>query len=441
MALTTEMFSLPEIGRQARLAVAVGAAALLLAACSSASTSTSTSTSKVSSVPIGVVNALTGSDASAGLDTMRGAELAVQIINGTYPDIPLPFAATAGLPNLGGAKIKLFTMDSQSSPQTGASAVSQLVSADHVAAIEGGYASADTQTESAQADRLGIPFVNGASSAGSLTQRGLTWFFHVGPTDLNFGQQMFAFLKQEAAAGHPVSKIAILHTNDPYGNGVEQVTKTLAAQAGYTVVADVAYDAKSTTDLTPEVEKIRAANPDVLFDSSYTADAILLMQTLNRLSYYPGMILAYGAGFSDPTFLPTLKSLAEGVMSRAAWSVEIPNVASKMVAAMFQKEYGRPMTENSARSFTAMMALATAINNAASITPSKILSALESVNIPAKDLIVPWQGVKFNSSHQNIYATGIVQQVQGDAYNVIYPPQYAVAKAVWPLSVARSHPF
>ncbi len=431
------------VGRAIRVAAGVSIAALVLAACSSSSHSASSKPS-VSSTPsgktvtIGVVNDETGADASAGLDTLHGAELAVQIINGKYPNISLPFAATAGLPNLGGATIKLIAMDTQDSPQVGASDVSQLVTSDHVSAIEGGYASADTQTMSAQADRLGVPFVNGASSAVSLTQRGLKWFFRTGPTDLTFGQGMFGLLKQEASAGHPVTKIAILHTNDTYGSGVEQVTRQLASQAGYQVVADVAYDAKSTTDLTPEVEKIRSAHPDVLFDSSYTKDAILLIQTMNRLGYDPGMILAYGAGFSDPTFLPTLGKGAEGVMSRAAWSVDIPNPASKAVATLFQKQYGRPMTENSARSFTAMMTLAIAINNARSTKPTDILSALEAVNIPAKDLIMPWPGVKFDSSHQNVYASGIVQQVQGGAYKVVYPSSVAVAQPSWPLSVART---
>lgn len=417
------------------------AGVVLLSGCGSTSkaavSTSTTSAAPVASVVIGAVNSETGSDASAGLDTLHGSELAVQIINGKYPDIALPFAATAGLPNLGGAKIKLITMDSQGSPQVAASDVSQLVTSDQVSAITGGYASAVTQTGSAEADRLGVPFVNGASSALSLTQRGLKWFFRTGPTDLTFGEAMFGLLKQEAAAGHSVSRIAILHTNDTYGNGVESVTKQLAAEAGYQIVADVAYDPKSTTDLTPEVLSIRAAHPDVLIDSSYTNDAILLMQDMSQFNYYPGMILAYGAGFSDPTFLPTLGSKATGVMSRAAWNVGIPNPASKAVAAMFQTEFGRPMTENSARSFTATMALAMAINNARSTKPAAILSALESLNVPSKDLIVPWSGIKFDATHQNIDAAGVIQQALGGKYQVVYPPNVAVTAPIWPLSSAR----
>jgi hypothetical protein len=61
-------------------------------------------------------------------------------------------------------------------------------------------------------------------------------------------------------------------------------------------VADVAYDAASATDLT---------NYGAFFASISTSDAILpCRQALNRLGYYPPMILAHGASFSDQIFLP-----------------------------------------------------------------------------------------------------------------------------------------
>lgn len=387
-------------------------------------------------VVIGAVNALTGASASADTDTLHGAQLAAQIIDSKHPGINLPLATGNGLPKMHGAKIKIVPMDTQGSPETAASDVSTLVTSDRAAGIVGAYSSSETQAASARAERYGVPFINGASSAPSLTQRGLKWFFRVGPTDMTFGEGMFGLLHEQSAAGHPIHRIAILHTNDTYGNGVDQVTKQLAVQNGYQVVADESYD-KTTSDLTPEILAIRAAHPDVLFDSSYTSDAILLVKGLNQFHYYPSAVLGYGAGFSDPTFLPTLGPLAKGLMSRAAWSPEIPNAASQAVAQLFQQTYHRPMTENSARSFTALMTLAMAINNAGSTDPGKVQHALETINVPAKDLIMPWAGVRFDSSHQNSDAQGIVQQVQGGSYRVVYPAGSAVTKVAWPVTAAQ----
>lgn len=417
---------------------ALTASALLLAAgCSSspgsATLSGSGSGSSAQTVSIGTVSSLTGTDASSGLDVLRGEELAVQIINGSYPGLKLPFAATPGLPALGGAKLKLVTEDDAGSPQTAASAVNTLVTEDHVSAIVGGYSSAVTANASQQADRLQVPFVNGASSADSLTSRGLQDFFRVGPEDATFAASMFGLLKQEEAAGHPVHTIAILHTNDTYGDGVEADTKAQAAAAGLKVVADIAYDS-TTTDLSPEILQLKAKNPDVLFDSSYTSDAILLIRGMNTLGWHPQMLFAYGAGFSDPTFLPTLKNAADGVMSRASWSDELPNPTSQAVAKMFQQEFKLPMTENSARSFESVMAVAVAINNAKSTQPSAVAAALRNIDIPASQLITPWTDIKFNSDGQNTGASGIVQQVQDGVYKVVYPKQAAVAKVIWPMT-------
>jgi branched-chain amino acid transport system substrate-binding protein len=95
------------------------------------------------------------------------------------------------------------------------------------------------------------------------------------------------------------------------------------------------------------------------------------------------------------------------------------------------------MTENSARNFTAMMTLAMAINNAGSTDPNKVLHALKTIDVPASDLIMPWSGVAFDSHHQNTKAEGILQQVQGGRYEVVYPGKAAVTKVIWPLTAAQ----
>src|SRR5258707_14901164 len=58
-------------------------------------------------VKIGVIYPLSGNAASAGQSAKDAVELGVEIVNGVHPGLGLPLAATAGLPNLGGAKIAL----------------------------------------------------------------------------------------------------------------------------------------------------------------------------------------------------------------------------------------------------------------------------------------------------------------------------------------------
>ena len=385
---------------------------------------------------IGALDALTGSGASAGLDTIRGAQLAVDVIDHGGSGISLPLAGK-GLPGLGGAKVKLVTGDTRGNPRLAAQEVDHLVTVDHVVAITGCYASADTEAASARAEQLQIPFVNGASSAPSLTQRGLQWFFRTGPTDATFADGLFGFLEQQKAAGRQTKRVAILHTTDVYGTGVDLVSRAEAAQHDDLVVADIGYVA-ATADLTPELRQVEAARPDVLLAASYTSDALLLVRTLRSLDYYPDALLGYGAGFSDPTLVPTLGSAAEGIFTRAAWSPDAiaPNSASTAVARLFQQRFRQPMTENSARSFTATMALAQAISNGRSRHQDDIRRSLLSLDIPGDQTIMPWRGVRFDATNQNVETEGLIEQIRKGRYRVVYPEAAATIAPAWPLRSA-----
>src|SRR5260370_12214169 len=69
-------------------------------------------------VKIGVIYPLTGNAASAGQSAKDAVNLAAEIVNTAHPELKnLPLGATAGLPNLGGAKIELAPADHQGNPQ------------------------------------------------------------------------------------------------------------------------------------------------------------------------------------------------------------------------------------------------------------------------------------------------------------------------------------
>ncbi|HEX5494440.1 MAG TPA: ABC transporter substrate-binding protein [Mycobacteriales bacterium] len=388
---------------------------------------------------IGIVDPTTGSNASTGQDTENGSLLAAEIVNGKHPDIALPLAKGAGLPNLGGAKLKMITADSKGDPTTGASEAQRLITDQKVVAELGSYQSAVTTTASAAAERLKVPFVNGASSSVSLTQRGLNYFFRTGPHDLTFGESFFSLLKDKPN-GRTVKNIAILHTNDAFGTNGAKVTEQLAQNNNFTVVKDIGYPVDAT-NLDSQVQQIKAANPDALFVLSFVADSIVLSGTFKKFNYLPPAVLGYGAGFSDPAFVKGAENAANaaGFIRRTSWSPDIAaqNPTAEKIAQMFQKQFGAPMTENSARSFTAALTLAMAINNAKSTDPNKIRAALQNINVAGRDTIMPWDGVKFDENHQNSGARGVLEQFLGGAWHVIYPKDVATKQVVWPIQDAR----
>ena len=96
----------------------------------------------------------------------------------------------------------------------------------------------------------------------------------------------------------------------------------MAKEQGYKVIEKISYKAKTTT-LSSEVQRLKAKNPDVLLPSSYTADAYLFLNTAKELDYNPKLLVAQNAGYTDPKFIDTMGSKAEGVITRSPFNTDL----------------------------------------------------------------------------------------------------------------------
>jgi branched-chain amino acid transport system substrate-binding protein len=387
-------------------------------------------------IKIGVIYPLTGPGAAVGGELRSALELAADIINNGAPGVPgLPFAAGKGLPGLKGAKIKLVFADHQANPQTGATEAERLITQEKVVALVGCYNSAVTATASQVAERAGIPFLNAESSSASLTARGFKWFFRTTPHDDLFVHNAFQFLKElEAKKGIKPAAVATLNENGLWGTETTKLQAKLAPEFKMNLVKQVLYPAK-TTQLTSEVQTLKAANPNLVLQSSYTADAILSMKTYKELGFSPDMILANNAGFTDTDFIKTLGKDAEFVITREVWALDLAgrNPLIKQANDLFNSRYKINFTGNSSRAFTGLMVLADALNRAASVEPEAIRAALAATDIPGSKLIMPWQGVKFDATGQNTLGQGILVQIIDGKYNTVWPFAMASREVTWPM--------
>ncbi|WP_086559072.1 ABC transporter substrate-binding protein [Streptomyces africanus] len=385
-------------------------------------------------VTLGFLAPLSGPAATVGADTRRGAELAVKIVNDDAAAIPLPLGPGEGLPRADHARIRLLSADTAASGTTGAGQLERLVRGRGAVAVAGGYESAVTRSAGARAEELRIPFVNGGSSAASLTERGLDWFFRTGPSDLGYGRVVFSLLKERQSEGTAVRRIAVVHTDDQYGEDGSGMIKRLASQVDGDVVADVEVSARST-DLSGAVAEVRGSAPDVVLTLLYTPQALALSEEARAVSYEPPALMAFGGGYADPAFVRTEGGDAEGICSRFAWSADLAthNPAARAVADLYRRTYRSPMNDDAARAFTAVMTLAQAVDEAASPSPADIRSALVNLDVPGRDTIMPWDGVKFDDNHQNTGARGVVEQIQKGRYRLVYPFDVARARLRWPM--------
>ena len=386
-------------------------------------------------IRIGVIYPLTGAAASTGLELKNALDLAVDLINNGTKGLNLPLTTTGGLPNLKGAKIRLIVGDHQGNPQTGATEAERLISQEKVVALIGCYFSNVTNTASQVAERNGIPFVNPESSSATLTQRGFKWFFRTTPHDELFVANFFEFLKDvEKKKSISVKRIALFNENTLFGTETTKIEEKLAGEQKYPIVEKIIYPAKSA-QLTSEVQRIKAANPDLIMQSSYLGDAILSMKTYKELGVSPDAILANDAGFNDSEFLKTLGKDGEYVLSREVWALDLAskNPLIKQLNDLYFERYKTNFNGNSARTFTGMMILAEAINRAGSTKPEAVQKALAETDIAGAKLIMPWKGVKFDATGQNTLGTGIIVQVQDGKYVTVWPFDMASKDVIWPM--------
>jgi branched-chain amino acid transport system substrate-binding protein len=384
-------------------------------------------------VKIGVIYPLTGNAASAGQSARDAVHLGAEIVNTAHPELKnLPLGATAGLPGLGGAKIELDEADHQGNPQVGQQQTLRLITEDHVAALLGSYHSSVSLVATAVAERQGVPFLVADSVAANITGRGFKWTFRTTPYAPDFAKAYALFLTEVKKSGRKVDKIAVVHENTDYGTSVSASVLDAAKAANINVAADIAYSANSS-DVTAQVLQLKSAEPDAVIFISYSADTILYFRTMKNLDYLPPLIIGDDAGFSDPSFIPNVGDLAQGAVNRSAFDIGKPGSNSFIVNGMFKAKYGRDLDDTSARWMQGFLVLADAINRAGSTDPEKIQSALKAANLNAGQLMIGYNGVKFDDTGQNTLASTFLIQLQGKQYYSIWPDDRATNKLELPM--------
>ncbi|MGH7708660.1 MAG: ABC transporter substrate-binding protein [Vulcanimicrobiaceae bacterium] len=386
-------------------------------------------------IVIGSILPLTGPSAQTGAGLQAAQQLAADLVNGSVA-YPLPGTGHSGLPRLGHAKIKLVFADSQGKPDLARAAAEALITHDHAVALMGAYISSTTATASQVAERYGIPFLNADSSAPSLTERGLHWFFRISPNDATFGKNFYQFLDDMKQRQHvSASRVAIVGEDGLFGTGAGDAEAAFAKQFGYDVVTRISYPA-TTTEVNAEVQRVKDAKPDVVMIASYLPDSLLFMHGFKQQDVSLKAILAQDAGFVDPGFIKTLGRDAEGIFTREVFSLEIKhrNPAVPAIAKLFGQRFGgKPLDGNTARDFMGVLVLADVIDRAGSTKPDAIRAALVATDIPGNRTLMPWKGIKFDSHGQNAEGSGIIEQIQNGKYETVWPFDIATKPVIWPM--------
>jgi branched-chain amino acid transport system substrate-binding protein len=385
-------------------------------------------------VKVGVLFPLTGNSAASGGEAKAAVEVAAGIVNTAHPELKdLPLGATAGLPNLGGARIEPIFVDHRGDPSVAQSLAQRLIISDKVTALFGSYQSSTAMTATAVAERYGVPFVVADSVAANITGRGFRFTFRVTPVASNFADSYMRFLQDQKKAGRTVETIAIVNENTDYGSSVGDAIAAEAKKVGIPVALRIPYSANGP-DVSAQVLQLKQANPSVAMFVSYASDAILFMRTMKSLDYLPPMIIGDSAGFSDPSFLPAVGVISQGLVNRSVWSLGPPGSLSAGVNAVYKAKTGNEIGDVSGRSAQAFLVLADAINRAGTTDPAKVQAALQATNLSRSAMFIGYRGVRFDDTGQNVESATYLTQLQGKDYTTVWPPEPGTAKVAWPMT-------
>jgi len=402
-------------------------------------------------IKIGVIYPLTGGAAASGRELRAGAELAAEIANNVMADLSMTMAKNSGIKAMGGAKIKLVFKDHEGNPTLGADLAKKLILDDKVHGILGCYHSSVTKTVSAVCEQYGVPMINGSSTSPDLTMRGFKWFWRTTPHDKWFTKDLFEFLKGltegkvkgvQAVPKKDIEAVAAACENTEWGSLVTEMIKLFAGEYDFNLRKTLLY-ADKATDLSSEVRSMKAARPDVMLFASYTSDAILMVKTLKAEKASPKIIWGQNAGFETPEFRNTLGDDIVGILTRTVFLpqvVEVKKIAGQ-VNQMYKAKTGNDLSGASARSFTGLQAWVHVLEKAGSTKPADIQKAANAIEIPGDELVVPWAGVKFSTTGdelgQNILGSGLIGQYQKAkdgkvVLEIVYPFDVVTADMIYP---------
>ena len=385
-------------------------------------------------VVIGATDPMSGANAQIGVDAQHAFNTALDIINNDV-DLDIIMARGAGLPGLGGGKLRLVIADHQSDPQKGRAEAERLITREKVSALIGTYQSSVAVTVSQTAERYRTPFLSADNSSPSLHRRGLKYYFRAAAHDEMFSKAMFDFFDDLKKKGHKIETLALFHEDTIFGTDSANTQQALAKERGYKILTAIKYRANSPS-LTAEVQQLKAADADVLMPSSYTTDSILLVKTMSELGYKPKAIVAQAGGFSEKALYDAVGDKLEAVISRASFSLD---VAQKRPAVgkfndMFKAHSGKDLNDVTSRQVMGLLVLAEAIDRAKSADGERIREALVATDIPGDKTIMPWKRVKFDAMGQNNDCDPVLLQYLKGKFVTIFPPHEAVAEAIWPIN-------
>lgn len=314
-------------------------------------------------IKIGMIASLNGDQQPWGIDSMRGAQLAVKEFN------------DAG--GKDGKMVELIVEDTGSKPEGGKSATEKLVGKDKVLAVVGEVASGITIPAGQVCQENGVPIVAVGATRVDLTQKGGA-IFRACFTDNFQGAAMAKFAYDDLG----LRKMAILTDRKlPYSTGLSEVFGKAFKSFGGEIVIEEFYES-GNVDFKAQLTNIKAKSPDGMFCSGYFTEIGPIAR--QRLAAGLNVPMLGGDGWDSTTLIDAGgEGIYGGYFLNHYHNSEQRPAVQKFVSA-FKAAYKQdPATAMGALGYDATGVVLDAIKRAPSMDSAAILKAIsETKNFP-----------------------------------------------------------
>jgi branched-chain amino acid transport system substrate-binding protein len=272
-------------------------------------------------IEIGFSMALTGPLAANGKQALLGAKIWQDEIN-----------AKGGLL---GRQVQLINYDDQSNPATVPGIYTKLLDVDKVDLIVSGYATNMVAPAIPVAMQKGKTLI-GLFGLAANSEFHYPKYFSMLPSGPETKESFTEGFFQIAAAQNPKPKTIALAAEDAeFSRNACEGARNNVKKYGFDLVYDKTYP-PNTTDYSPIVRAIQAADPDLVVICSYPLSSVGMLLSVNELGFKPKMIGGAMVGLQATVFKDKLKSKLNGVVNYETW---VPSPKLMAPAADFFKKY------------------------------------------------------------------------------------------------------
>jgi branched-chain amino acid transport system substrate-binding protein len=303
--------------------------------------------------------------------------------------------------------------------------------------IVGAFESGATLAIAQVCEQRQVPFVVNIAAAPQITDQGYKYLvrnFQTGGQLLTNGLKSIKDLS--AATKVDFQAAAFLHANDTFGTGQRQAMDKIFPAAGmpFKLLESIAYDPKAQ-DLTVEVTKIRALNPDLILLISRSADAIKLVRDMVRQRFEPKAIISPGSpGLYDEEFYQALGPLADFHIYNLPWTNPKAPMTQALEAAFKAAHPSNRFAVdafNVGFTFEALLIAADGFKRAGTGAGPELMKAIRATNIA--DHVMIGGVLAFDDKGQNNNIGTAIMQNRNRTPTVVLPAEAATMAPVLPM--------